>query len=202
MTRPRRARARTIRSGSANRRTDRGGSFVRPQGRRPGRRARGSGPRRRPAGSPDSTRSPRPSPTRRSALASQPAAGAISPCPRYSTAIQKALRAARPTSAGTDRRRWYDRRESSMLSAYLPRRYVAIARRSRSSGARGASAIGGRQQVVGIRPRLSVERLPAALQGGGWRGRALRHRSSLRHQPDIRRVGQVAVYDLRSGRRG
>ena len=48
--------------------------------------------------------------------------------------------------------------------------------------------IGRRQEVAGIRPRLAVVRGPAAVQGGLWRSRALRHRSSFRHRREIWRA--------------
>ena len=133
---------------------------------------------------PDSTRSPPPSSTSRCALASQPAAGAISPRPRCSTATQKALRTARATSPAPIESR-YARRESSMLSAYSPTRYVAMARRSRSSTPRDAS-----RSAANRRSRASAHawrsiRGPAAVQGGRWRSRALRHRSSFDHRDGV-----------------
>ena len=105
---------------------------------RPGRRLPCSARLQRRAGTP--TRPARRHPRRPVVplVASQPAAGAISPRPRCSTATQKALRTARATSPAPIESR-YARRESSMLSAYSPTRYVAMARRSMSSTPSDAS---------------------------------------------------------------
>ena len=49
-------------------------------------------------------------------------------------------------------------------------------------GAERCLTIGSRQQVAGVRPRLAVVRSPTAVQGGVWRSRSLRHRSSFDHR--------------------